>query len=125
MLKESAAVLAVLLIIYVVPLVVYGTASVLGGLDPPDTVSPGRFLGGVFVTKLGTAVAFVALFALTRSVWQGQWLLYGLIWLFMFAASEVGEAISGRTSVAEAVLGIVSECLYAPLSALAVSRILL
>jgi hypothetical protein len=122
--REVLAVLLVLLIIYVVPFVVYGVASVLGGPKPPDTASPARFLGGVFVTKLGTAIAFVALFALARGVWQGQWLLYGLIWLVMFALSEVGEAISGRTSVPEAVLGIVSECLYAPLSALAVSRLL-
>jgi hypothetical protein len=124
MLKEGMAVLAALLIIYVVPFIVYGGASVLGGLAPPDTVSPGRFLGGVLVTKLGTAIAFVALFALTRSFWQGRWWLYGLIWLVMFSLSEVGEAIAGRTTVTEAALGVFSECVYAPLAALAVSRIL-
>jgi hypothetical protein len=115
--------LLVLLIIYVVPFVVYGAASVIGGLNPPDTASPGWFLGGVLVTKLGTAIAFVVLFAMTRSVWSGQWLLYGLIWLLMFALSEVGEAIAGRTTVKEAVLGIVSECVYAPASAWVVSRL--
>jgi hypothetical protein len=124
MTREVLAVLLVLLIIYVVPLVVYGVAAVFGGLKPPDTVSPARFLGGVLVTKLGTAIAFVALFALTRDVWEGQWLLYGLLWLVTFAFSEMGEAISGRTTVPEAALGIVSECLYAPLSALTVSRLL-
>ena len=122
--REVLAVLLVLLIIYVVPFVVYGAASVFGGLKPPDTASPARVLGGVLVTTLGTAIAFVALFALARHVWHGQWLLYGLLWLVMFALSEVGEAISGRTTVPEAVLGVFSECLYAPLSALVVSRLL-
>jgi hypothetical protein len=121
--REVLAVLVVLLIIYVVPVVVYGFASVLGGLKPPETASPARFLGGVLVTKLGTAIAFVTLFALTRGAWQGQWLLYGLLCLVMFALSE-GEAVSGRAGVPEAGLGIVSECLYAPLSALAVGRLL-
>jgi hypothetical protein len=124
MLKESLAVLLVLLIIYVVPFVVYGVASVVGGLKPPDNASPARFLSGILVTKLGTAIAFVALFAIGRGVWSGQWLLYGLIWLVMFALSEVGEAISGRMTVPEAVLGIVSECMYAPASAFAVARLL-
>jgi hypothetical protein len=124
MLRESLAVLLVLLIIYVVPFVVYGVASVVGGLKPPDTASPARFLSGIFVTKLGTAIAFVALFAIARSAWSGQWLLYGLIWLVMFALSEVGEAISGRMTMPEALLGIVSEVVYAPASALAVSRLL-
>jgi hypothetical protein len=124
MAKEAVAVLLVLLIIYVVPFVVYGVASVVGGLKPPDTASPARFLTGVFVTKLGTAIAFVTLFAMTRGAWQGHWLLYGLIWLVMFALSEVGEAISGRMSGPEAILGIVSECVYAPASALVVSRLL-
>jgi hypothetical protein len=124
MAKESLAVLLVLLIIYVVPFVVYGVASVVGGLKPPDTASPARFLSGILVTKLGTAIAFVALFALTRGFWGERWLLYGLIWLVMFALSEVGEAISGRMTVPEAVLGVVSECVYAPASALLVSRLL-
>ena len=116
--REVLAVLLVLLIFYVVPFVVYGAASVFAGLKPPDTASPARFLGGVLVTKLGTAIAFVALFALAGGVWKDRWLLV------MFALSEVGEAISGRTTVPEAVLGVVSECLYAPLSALVVSRLL-
>lgn len=124
MAKEALAVLLVLVIIYVVPFVAYGVAAVVGWLKPPDTVSPGRFLGGVLVTKLGTAIAFVVLFAMTRSVWQEHWLLYGLIWLVMFALSELGEAVAGRTTFPEAVLGIVSECVYAPASAWIVSRLL-
>ena len=124
MAREAVAVILVLLVIYVVPIVVYGTASLLGGLKPPNTASPGRFLTGVLVTKLGTALAFVALFAFTRDHWQDRWLLYGMTWLVMFALSEVGETIAGRTTVAEAALGVVSECVYAPLAALVVSRLI-
>jgi hypothetical protein len=124
MLRESGAVLLVLVIIYVVPFVVYGAASVFGVLEPPKTASPARFLSGVLVTKLGTAFAFVVLFALTRPVWHERWLLYGAIWLAMFALSELGEAIAGRTTATEAILGIGSEAVYAPLAALAVSRLL-
>jgi hypothetical protein len=44
-------------------------------------------------------------------------IIYGLIWFGMFAASEVGDAISGRSSWREASLGILSEVIYAPVSA--------
>lgn len=111
------AILLVLLAIYVLPFVVYGGASILGGLRPPTTASPGRFLLGVMVTKLGTAVAFVSIFAVSRTIWGPRWLLYGMLWFVMFALSELGEAVSGRTTREEAMLGVVSEAIYAPLSA--------
>jgi hypothetical protein len=124
MVSVILATAVVLAIIYVVPLVVYGAASALWGLEPPEGVSPGRFLFGVLVTKLGTAVAFVAVFSLTSSVWAGRWLVYGMLWFVMFAASEVGEAISRRTSPTEAVLGVIAEAIYAPASAFAVRALL-
>ena len=111
------AILLVLLTIYVVPFVVYGGASILGGLRPPTTASPGRFLLGVMVTKLGAAVAFVSIFALSRAIWDQRWLLYAMLWFVMFAFSELGEAVAGRTTKQEAILGVVSEAVYAPLSA--------
>jgi hypothetical protein len=118
------ATVAVLAIIYVVPLVVYGSASALGGMELPTESSPRRFLLGVLVTKLGTAVAFVLLLQLTSTAWTDRWLLYGLIWFAMFAASEVGDAISGRSGRREAVLGSLSEAIYAPASAFAAYKIL-
>ncbi len=118
------ATMAVLAIIYVVPLVLYGAASRLGGLELPTESSPQRFLLGVLVTKLGTAVAFVLLLEMTSAVWIDRWLLYGLIWFGMFAASEVGDAISGRSTWREASLGILSEAIYAPASAFAAYRLL-
>ena len=118
------ATLAVLVIIYVVPLLVYGAASTFGGLEFPAESSPQRFLLGVLVTKLGTAVAFVLLLQLTSTAWAHRWLLYGLIWFGMFAASEIGDAISGRSTWREALLGILSEAIYAPASAYAACRLL-
>lgn len=118
------AMVAVLAIIFVVPMVVYGAASALGGMELPAAASPQRFLLGVFVTKLGTAVAFVLLLHLTSEVWVGRWPLYGVIWFVMFAASEMGDAISRRSSWREAWLGILSEAIYAPASALAAFAIL-
>ncbi|MBS3974157.1 MAG: hypothetical protein KGZ89_04745 [Actinobacteria bacterium] len=118
------AVLAVLAIIYVVPFVVYGIASAFGGVELPQEVSPRRFLLGILLTKFGTAVAFVIVFWLTSAVWADRWLAYGAIWFVMFAASEIGEAVSGRTSAKEAVLGILSEAIYAPAAAFAAHAIL-
>lgn len=115
---------AVLGIIFVVPLVLYGAASALGGVELPAESSPQRFLLGVLVTKSGTAIAFVLLLQLTGAVWAGRWLLYGLIWFGMFAASEFGDAISGRSSWREAMLGVLSEAIYAPAAAFAACKIL-
>ncbi len=117
MARLVAAIALVLVIIYVVPFMVYGSASAFGGLKPPTPASPGRFLAGVLVTKVGTAVAFVVLFAFTQAVWGPRWLLYALVWFAMFALGEVGETVSGRTGKTEALLGIVAELIYAPLSA--------
>jgi len=118
------AMVAVLAIIFVVPLAVYGAASTFGGVELPAESSPQQFLLGVLVTKIGTAVAFVMLLQLTSTVWVDRWLLYGLIWFGMFAASEVGDAISGRSSWREAWLGILSEAIYAPASAFVAYRLL-
>ncbi len=115
--KIVLAIFVVLLTIYAVPFVIYGLASVFGGLRPPATASVGEFLLGVLVTKLGTAIAFVVLFNATKAVWGERWLLYASVWFLMFAFSEVGEAISGRTTQIEAALGILSEAIYAPLAA--------
>jgi hypothetical protein len=111
------AVLAVLLVIYLVPFLVYGGASVISGLQPPTTASPARFLLGVLVTKLGTAIAFVVIFDVSRAVWGPRWPLYAFLWFVMFALSEAGETVSGRTTSTEAALGIVSEAIYAPIAA--------
>jgi len=118
------AIVAVLAIIYTVPLVVYGLASAFGGVGLPAESTPQRFLLGILVSKLGTAVAFVLLLQLTSAAGVGHWPLYGLIWFGMFAASEVGDAVARRSAWREAWLGILSEAIYAPASAFAASVIL-
>ncbi len=117
LLQLTLSVLAVLAIIYVVPVVMYGASSRFVEMPSPENVGPARFLTGVLVTKLGTAVAFVAIFWLARDVWAEQWFVYAAIWFIMFAASEVGDAVSGRSSIAESVVGIASEAVYAPAAA--------
>jgi len=117
MAKLTMAILVVLLVIYVVPFVVYGGASVIGGLRPPSAASTERFLLGVLITKLGTAIAFVSIFAATKAFWGPRWLLYAVAWFVMFVLSELGEVVWGRTTAVEAVLGVASEAIYAPLSA--------
>jgi hypothetical protein len=124
MAKSIVAILLVLLVIYVVPFVVYGGASAAGLLAPPTSASPGMFLLGVLVTKLGTAVAFVIIFGLSKAIWGPRWLLFGLVWFGMFTCTELGEALSGRSTNLEAVLGVLSEAIYAPVSAFITKRLL-
>ncbi len=110
------AVVAVWAILFVVPFAIYGSASSL--LDLKPVAGPAwRFLAGVAITKLGTAVAFVALFYISRSLWRGQWIRYAAIWFVTFAASELGDALRTASNSIEATLGILSEAIYAPASA--------
>lgn len=118
------AVLAALAIIYVVPFVVYGAANALGWVKLPPEASPQKFLLGVLVSKIGTAVAFVVLLRLGGEAWAGRWLLYALVWFAMFAATELGDAIAGRSTWPEAGLGVLSEAIYAPTTAFAAHEIL-
>lgn len=124
MLQISLAVLAVLAVIYVVPLLLYGISSRYISMPAPEDAGPVRFLSGILITKLGTAVAFVVLFWLARDVFAQNSLAYAAPWFVMFAASEAGDAISGRSSVAESVIGVVAEAIYVPLATLIVLAML-
>lgn len=106
-----------LVIIYVVPFLVYSIFSVVVGLKPPEDASPEQFLVSVFVSKIGTAIAFVWIFYLARNSISGQWLLYGFIWWLSFAIGEIGQAIGPSYSWTEAIAGIISETVHFPLSA--------
>lgn len=118
------AILLVLLVIYGVPFFIYGAASSLWGLQPPTTASPAEFLLGVLFTKVGHAAVFVVLFGATRAFWGPRWILYAAVWFVMFAFGELGDAVSGRCTGLMAVLGVVSEAIYLPLSAFLVQRLL-
>ena len=87
------AVLLVWVTIFVVPVGVYGSFSAVTGLRPPGG-SPAMFLAGTAVSKLGTAIAFVAIFHLARDVIGDMWLLYAGIWWLMFVLDEIGRGTS-------------------------------
>ncbi len=120
--RAVIAVVFVWALVFAVPFAVYGCASAFLELKPPSG-SALRFLSGVAITKLGTAVAFVALFALAHAEWRSRWILYAAIWFLAFAASEIGDVVRSVSSPAEAALGILSEAIYAPVSAFAVHRL--
>lgn len=122
--RIAAAVAFTLLITYFVPLPIYGTLSVVAGLEPPTQDSIGRFMLSVAVMKLGVAIAFVLLYAFARESWIGQWPRYAFVWWLMFALIEVGQAIMPDYTAMEAFGGIVSEAVYFPLSAMVTAHLL-
>ncbi len=116
MAKILLSAILVLAVIYIVPFVVYGLFSMLFGLKPPEGSSPLLFLLSVFISKIGTAIAFVLIFYFSRNVFGGNWLLYAFIWWLMFVIGEVGQAIGPHYSWKEAIAGIISETIYLPVS---------
>ncbi len=109
-------------ILFAVPFIIYASGSAVLDLKPP--AGPAwQFLLSVGITKAGTAIAFVALFVLCRERWRGHWLLYAGIWFLMFAVSETGDLLKPGYSYTEATLGVLSEAVYAPLSALTLDRL--
>ncbi len=118
--RTFLAVALVWAVIFIVPMLVYGAFSAVTGMQTPGG-SPVLFLAGTAVSKLGTAIAFVAIFYLAREVIGGQWLLYAGIWWLMFIIGEAGQAITPDYSVEEAIAGAISETIYFPVSGLIVS----
>ncbi|HEX2729666.1 MAG TPA: hypothetical protein VHM16_07920 [Rubrobacteraceae bacterium] len=117
MLRVALTVALVLAVVYAVPFVVYGLASVVVDLRPPGDASPALFLTSVFVSKLGTALAFVLIFYISRGSLSGQWFVYALLWWVMFVVGEIGQAIGPDYTWKEAMAGMVSETIYVPLAA--------
>ena len=113
-----------LLVMFLVPLPIYGTFEALGWVELPQDGSPWRFMLSVLVIKVGVAVAFVLLFRLARPGLRGRSWPYAAIWWVMFAIIEAGQAIGPGYSAAEAVAGVLSEAIYFPLSAAWVARAL-
>jgi hypothetical protein len=116
--------ISVLVIIYMVPFLVYGVFTKITDLKPPEGISPTQFLISVFVSKIGTAIAFVAIFYLTSTALGQQWLLYAFIWWLMFVIGEIGQAIGPNYTWKEAAAGIISETIYFPLAAFIIKDIL-
>ena len=113
---------AVFLVIFVVPVLVYALFTYFFGLKEPEK-KPSFFVG-VVLQKLGTAIGFVALFYLGREYFIDNWFLYSLVWLAMFALTEIGQTFMPNYSKKEAAAGIISEAIYFPLSAFILSRLI-
>jgi len=119
--KTILSIVLTLAIIYIVPFLVYSVFSAVAGLKLPEDASPVQFLVSVFVSKVGTAIAFVLIFYLARNSLSGRWLSYAFIWWLMFVIGEVGQAIGPNYSWKEAIAGVISETIYFPLSALVIN----
>ena len=117
MLRIAPTIALVLIIIYAVPFLVYALFSIVADLKPPGDASPVLFLTSVFVSKLGTALAFVLIFYIARGSLSEQWLVYALLWWVMFVVGEIGQAIGPNYTWKEAIAGMVSETIYVPLAA--------
>jgi hypothetical protein len=117
MLRVALTIALVLIIIYAVPFLVYGLFAVVADLRVPGDSSPALFLASVFVSKLGTAIAFVLIFYIARGSLSEQWFVYALLWWVMFVVGEVGQAIGPDYTWKEAIAGMISETIYVPLAA--------
>jgi hypothetical protein len=107
-------------IMFLVPLPIHAPF-----VEMPEPASPGTFMLGVVVQKIGTALGFVLLAWLAREALRGRWLAYALCWWLMFAIVEIGQAIMDPDwTWAMSVAGIISEAVYCPLSSLVTLRLL-
>jgi hypothetical protein len=122
--RTTLSIVLTLAIIYIVPFLVYGVFSAVAGLKPPENASPVQFLVSVFVSKVGTAIAFVLIFYFARDSLSGRWLLYAFVWWLMFVIGEIGQAIGPNYSWKEAVAGAISETVYFPLAAFVINRLI-
>lgn len=114
--------LVTLAIIFSVPIAVYGMFSYVFGLKEPEKKL--GFLVGVLIQKVGTSLGFVWLFYLGINYFAANWLLYAAVWIIMFAIVEIGQVLVSDSSKNEAIAGIISESVYFPLAAAAISRLL-
>lgn len=108
-----------LIIIFVIPIIVYGIFVSLFGLKEPEKKL--RFFVGVLIEKVGTSAGFVALFYLGKDSFIDSWLIYSLVWVAMYAITEIGQVYMTDSSKKEAAAGIISEAIYFPLAAFVIS----
>ena len=117
------AFLGVWIVIFAVPLIIYGIMATKGVLKAPEHASPARFLAGIAFSKLGTALTFVLIFQWTLPLFVEKLCMYAALWVLMFAMDEIGQVISGNQSWQAAVAGVISESIYFPMAASWAARI--
>ena len=121
--RHIFSVVGTLAIIYIVPFALYSASTVFWQLEPPDGPA-WQFLLSIFVSKAGTAIAFVAIYHFAAAGLGRRWLVYALIWWVGFAIGELGQAIGPDYSWQEALVGIISEAVYFPAAALVTDRLI-
>lgn len=110
-----------LVIIFVVPVLVYGLFSAFFKLKEPEKKL--SFMLGVLMQKVGTSLGFVSLFILGKQYFADRWMLYSAIWFVMFALTEIGQVVMSDYSKKEAIAGIISEAIYFPLAGVIIARL--
>ncbi len=118
MLKLAIGTAATLLIIFIVPIAVYGALTKPLKMSTPEGVSPGRFLLSTLVSKIGAAILMAGLFYLARGTFATRPVLYAALWLVMFFLGEIGQALGPNYSWSYAIAGMLSELVYVPASVL-------
>jgi hypothetical protein len=111
-----------LIIIFVVPIIVYGIFSKIWDFKPPEKKL--NFFISVLIQKVGTGIGFVWLYYLGIEVYIDNWFIYSLIWLLMYFVIELGQSMITNYTKKEALAGIISELIYFPLSAFVLSKLL-
>jgi hypothetical protein len=120
--KTTVVSILAFLVIFIVPILVYGIFTKFFGLKEPEKKLV--FFVGITIQKLATVFGFITLFLLANGTFDDKWLLYGFIWFAMFAITEIGQVYLTDYSKKEAIAGIISEAIYFPLAALLVHSIL-
>jgi len=124
MLKLLIGTASVLVIVFIVPIAVYGALSKPLRMATPEGVSPGRFLLSTLVSKIGTAILLAGLFFIARGVFADRPVLYAALWIVMFIFGEIGQALGPNYSWAYAVAGMISELVYVPASVLVLGALI-
>lgn len=114
--------LLTLVIIFIVPMIVYGALSSLLKMEEPNKKI--SFFAGVLIEKIGTTLGFVTLFYIGREIFLDKWFTYALVWFVMFAITEIGQVFTNNYSKKEAIAGILSEAIYFPLAVFILTLIL-
>ncbi len=122
--RIALAFIVTLVIFHAVAFAVYGTWSLVTGMEPPTPESPGTFMLSVFVQKVGHSLAFVLMFYFGRAAFGQRWLLYAGLWWMFSVFGEFGEAIMPTYSFQEALAGVIAEAIYFPLAAFITMRLI-
>lgn len=122
--RLMSACAATFVIMFIVPFPFYAGFEALGLVRMPGDGSPGEFMAGVVLMKLGIALGFVLLYRGGAPAWQGRLRQYAGIWWVMYAIIELGQMLGPDDGPGEALAGVLAEAVYFPLSAWTAARIL-